>query len=860
LLAQEWDSLNAIGFTSYKQGQFEQAERSLQQALLVAEGSFGQLSNPYITSLTNLGYTQKAMGNFPAAQNSFRKTLTLLSKLDSAATIHVVEALIDLANVFNLTARYDSSEHYLLAAKQVTARAITLNSEDYRKEIHRYFEALISIQNSLASLYNKRGQLKEAIELMEQQRGFILQTYPGHYQTLPIYKTTISNLSTYYLQANQLLPAKSLSMEYLQLSSQANSDPIAYVAALQTLGNVYRLSEQYDSANHFWMKALQYIQSGNFKGSDQHLSLLINLGEFNFNIENYSLALDYLLEAKTIQEKQFGRNPRVYQTTLFNLAECYRWNDQHAKAEETYTYLIRNVLDEIQHNFTYLSDAEKIAFYRSQTSVIEHFYSFALEISGVIPLQKQPNPYINKDITQQLYDAQIMTKGLILNPSYRFKQQIISGANEELKLKYLDWEEEKNRLAQLYRSSDPAPDLIKIVEAQIEFLEKFLIAQSRQFRQGFMVDVVTWKSIQANLKRGEAAVEMIRLIDGLVYGALIITPQTTERPALTLVMSTQTKHLEKQFIRNYINTITTKQEDTLSYQTYWEPILKVINENLPKGQRLKKIYFSPDGIYHQINLNTLYNKEKKGYLIDEVEIHQLTNTKGLISSAKRQTQDKRATLIGRPAFGLDSTRAVTYQDLKGTETEVDQIAFYFEEKEWKTHVLKQTEANENNVKSLPSTKVLHIATHGFFENSVAESTNAHSQVLLNSGIVLAGANNPDKTADQDGILTAYETLSLNLDSTELVVLSACETGLGDFFPGEGVYGLQGAFRSAGVQQLIMSLWKVDDETTRHLMTTFYKHWLKKSGDARVAFRKAQQELRTRYPQPYYWGGFVFTGK
>ena len=183
-----------------------------------------------------------------------------------------------------------------------------------------------------------------------------------------------------------------------------------------------------------------------------------------------------------------------------------------------------------------------------------------------------------------------------------------------------------------------------------------------------------------------------------------------------------------------------------------------------------------------------------------------------------------------------------------------------------------TAASEENLKALSGVapQVLHIATHGFFlpepgkknKEPAIDQSNTYrlaEDPLLRSGLVLAGANytwsgKMPIEGTEDGIATAYEISQLNLSNTELVVLSACETALGDVQGSEGVFGLQRGFKMAGVKKMIVSLWQVPDKETGELMTAFYSYWLN-GKNIEEAFYQAQAELRKKY-SPFYWAAFV----
>jgi CHAT domain-containing protein len=376
------------------------------------------------------------------------------------------------------------------------------------------------------------------------------------------------------------------------------------------------------------------------------------------------------------------------------------------------------------------------------------------------------------------------------------------------------------------------------------------------------------------------------------YAALIITPAST---VPDLVVLANGEELEGKYAKYYQNMIKLKGKDEISYAQYWDKIAERL-----KG--ISKVYFSADGVYNSINLNTLYNSATGKYLVDELNIRLLANTSDIVNldHGKIALANMNAALIGYPDYynsGAENTKeekknVVDYSVLKsdtsqrfmsgnkvselpGTKTEIEKIEATLAANKVKVIKHISGSASEDNLKKLSSPYILHIATHGFFLTHTSSSQNNERGItgvsnallkenpLFRAGLLLAGAGNTiggtATNSSEDGILTAYEAMNLSLDKTQLIVLSACETGLGEIRNGEGVYGLQRSFKAAGAKTILMSLWKVNDQATQQLMTEFYSN-LAATGDKYESFRKAQVKLKESFPDPYYWGAFVMVGE
>jgi CHAT domain-containing protein/tetratricopeptide (TPR) repeat protein len=339
----------------------------------------------------------------------------------------------------------------------------------------------------------------------------------------------------------------------------------------------------------------------------------------------------------------------------------------------------------------------------------------------------------------------------------------------------------------------------------------------------------------------------------------------------------------------------------------WGDLLgkKLFSPFEPYLQNCQRLYIVPDAKINLLSFAVL--KCGNAYLIDRYEITYLNSGRDILSFQTSSKKDQTSVVVANPNFDLnmresDETRSLPsendaagnreladrakhldritdstarggprFNSLEGTRFEGESVASMIN-----AILLSGDDALESRLKACVSPYILHIATHGFFlpfnqDRSIGPSfVDGQEPIftklenpLLRAGLALAGANaffeNRRLPAEaEDGILTAEDVLGLNLINTEMVVLSACETALGDLSTGEGVFGLRRAFSMAGAKSLIMSHWKVPDLQTKDLMIEFYKNLCSGMSKA-AALRRAQLTIKASFRHPYYWGAFICQG-
>jgi len=453
------------------------------------------------------------------------------------------------------------------------------------------------------------------------------------------------------------------------------------------------------------------------------------------------------------------------------------------------------------------------------------------------------------------------------------------------------------------------------LENQADKLDKELTQKSQLYKQSQEALQVKWQDVQKGLKENEAAIEFVSFkyysnksiyTDSTLYYALVLKKNAAYPELIPLFEQRQLDSLftvSKKVNQLYTYQLSHDVDKTPTKElNYGEKLYRLVWKPLEGSlQNIKSIYYSPAGSLNKVAFAAI-PVDSTLLLSDKYELYQVTNTREIINRNSQSSSAKQAALFGgiqyeltetvasqvqpiatatmslRSVFVPDSTttRSTGFGYLRGTADEVNTISQNFTKNGFTCQLFTGTAASEANFKKLSekNTDIIHIATHGFYlpvEDTKQKDfrfmglNDNHRNViyhnpLLRSGLALSGANRVWKgdtipNTWEDGILTSQEISQLNLTKTDLVVLSACETGLGDVKGSEGVFGLQRAFKMAGVQTLIMSLWKVPDMQTSQLMQGFYKYWL--GGMSKHdAFKKAQKEVRALNPNPYYWAAFI----
>jgi CHAT domain-containing protein/tetratricopeptide (TPR) repeat protein len=876
-------------------GNYAKAEPLYLEAIVMQKKILGTEHPGYATSLHNLAGLYESMGNYAKAEPLYLEAMEIRKKVLGTENPDYATSLSYLAGLYESTGNYAKVEPLYLEAMGIRKKVLGIEHPSYATSL-----------NNLALLYKSMGNYAKAEPLYLEAMAIRKKVQGTEH---PDYATSLTNLAGLYRSMGKYSKAEPLLLAAMNIDKKMlGMEHPDYATDLNNLAVLYQDMGNYEKSEPLYLEAMAIREKVLGTEHPDYATSLNRLAGLYQSMGNYTKAEPMYLEAMGIYKRVLGIEHPSYATSLNSLAGLYESMGNYEKAYPLLETALSITQKQVKNTFTALSESEKTIFSKKD----DLYYDISLSISSFIPNVK----------SKSIYDRLLFRKGLILNTSINTRSFITSSKNEKLKQKYNDWLSAKQIINNLYSKTleqiANSGYNLDSLENYANSIEKDLSKMSSTFKDFVMIPDYKWEDVQKNLKQDEAIVDLVkfrlhdkRWTDTSRYG-VFVTRFDSKEPVYfefkdgnridTLVIPKFNEKNKNRFVDVSPNVddekiIVLNQNVELDY---YSELFAPIAQHL-KG--IKKIYFSLDGEFFKVNFNTIKNPETNKYLIEDYEIVYVSSANEIARGKTEATQNKTAVLLGYPNYdlSLDSLTALsnklkksdqsrdTYVNttsvqrfgldlLPGTKEEVTVTTELLKKNGWTVDSWLFNQATESNIKNVSAPGILSISTHGYFLPSPkadykgsffmgSETKKAVENPLLRSGLFLTGAetflNSPDASGqkekfEENGILTAYEASQLNLFGTDLVILSACETGLGEVNNGEGVFGLQRGFLGAGARSVLMSLWKVDDTATKDLMIEFIKNY-STTMNKQKSLRDAQLTIMKKYPLPYFWGAFVMIG-
>lgn len=845
-------SINSLAELQVHIGNYSMATKLFTQALETAKKSLGPNHPAYATILHNIATCTSILGDDCKAITLEKEALSIREKALGK------ESNAYSASLHSLAVLNSSIGNYVEAIKYETE---SLNI--IKKMLGKNHKLYSTGSSCLASYYSKLGNYEEAIRLDSAALYTIEQIFGKNH---PDYANILSNLANDYYYYGNSLEASRLGNEALNIREKVlGTQHPDYAEALSnvsmfniSLGNLAEAKRQI-------MEASKIFQITFGQESHDYSIMLHKLALCNALQHNLPESIRLEKEVLKIFAKTKGKNHPDYTLALNNLTFYYFDSKDYINTAQQAIQTTEECNKIIFSIFTDLTSHERALFWNKYSN----WYNYYLPMFSY---------YISEqELSVATYNGALLAKELLLNADREMSQLILESNDKVFIQEYRDLQFNKNILYKmLQRPKKEHTTNIDSIHRIVRKQEKELITKSKVYGDYTRNLQITWKEVQKKLNKEDIAIEFLAFPagkDSIIYAALILRPETTSPKMIPLFEKKQLSNIDK---KDFYTT------PTLS-QLIWKPLEKEL-----KG--IKNIYFAPAGELHNIAIEHLPSSDST-FIAEQINFYRLSSTRQLVM-IKDKSHIKEAILYGGLKYDADTTALVVenkkytdiprdlniqhtfYPDslnlrdgakyLPATKIEAEQIKQALENTRLQPALYMDLRGTEESFKALSGKNIsmLHIATHGFYWTETEarqtkdldflmmgdnnQSRYVEDKALTRSGLLLSGANitlkgNPLPEGLEDGILTAKELAGLDLRGLDLVVLSACQTGLGEI-TGDGVFGLQRGFKKAGANTLLMSLWKVDDNATQLLMTQFYKNLL--AGKSKFeSLREAQKYVR-----------------
>ncbi len=867
-------------------GELEKALTVTEEVLDYGIDHWQQTPINVYNTLLELGAIYQALGRLPEAEATFSEALAGLLQNYGEMNPSTLVASNNLGQLYEAIGLYDEAEPILESAL-----------ERYEAVFGEAHPDAMRARNNLALLHESQGNFREAEPLYQQSLDLMLEAYGENYTDTVAVRNNLAflwMLMEEFEQSAAMFELVVNSWEQLLGAEHPNT-----LKAVNNLARVYLKMDRTDEAAPLFDRALEARARVLGENHVDTIRSLVDYSGLLLAQGDLDAAEERAVDALSRAEEYLGEQHPYAFDALNMLVDIRRAQGDLAGAIElAQTGMSRRSVFFDRMLWSTGQNARE-GFIRLHRPELDRYLSMLAEQGG-------------DEAGRRMLQASLQRKGLLLKITSEIQQIGSLGNDPALASIVSELQSARQDLAALTLSG-PTPEtqgrhaeVLYELEQQVNDLQAELGRASARYRTS--ISQMSVEDLVDSMPDDAALVDFLVYRDGdadkMLAGVILKEDGDVQFDLVGYesLGAVQDAVLE---YRRWIQDDLADELDILetgsyAYEQVWQPLGELLADQ-------EYVYVIPDGVLNILPFAALVNEDEE-YLIEHVDLHLLTSARDLLPNQYQlaegeyiivagpdydsedvvsdqelaEARGRRSTALQLGLRGAGSgLRGLSFAPLPGAREEGRIINEQVEARNEPNIVYFGGDAQEVVLAELSSPpEILHMATHGFFLEADEElrrrllkaQRSAELQVpppgdnpLLRSGLAFAGINTNaqflgDIDTDNDGVLTALEVLDLDLSGTQLVVLSACETGLGEIHEGEGVYGLRRSFQEAGVAEVISSLWEVSDAGTQALMTGFYDRLLE-GVPARVALREAQLELMEspQWGYPYVWSAFMIVG-
>jgi CHAT domain-containing protein/Tfp pilus assembly protein PilF len=874
-------STQALGL--FAAGKYDEALPLAERALELSEKELGP-DDVYVAYLLDeVGWLYSNKSNYARAEQLFQRALTIDKQRLSLEHPQTAAALLGLGDVYSRTNEYGKAEELL-------QQALTLTEQTLGPERPRVEAAL----KDISVLHFNRGDLVRSEREMQRALAIADKTLaPDDVEVAHL----LSNLGLVYIKGKDYARAEPLLKRALLIEEKKfGPDSSQLSLTLQNLGLIAQEQKKdYPRALELYWRAAKNLEKAVGPEHPQVAAILNNIGNIYKAQGDYAKALEVHQRVHAIFEKSLGPYHGNTIVSLGNVASTYRAMGDVSNAIKLQMLTDEAVEQNLVLNLAIGSERQKLAYFDTLSNRTDRTISLHVALA--------PHDPAARDLAAQVV---LQRKGRVLDAmsgSLAALRQRLNGEDQKLLDQLSATTAQLAKLALGGRGQMPPDEYQKQLAAlaeQKENLEAEVSRRSAEFRA--QSQPVTLAAVKAAIPPDAA------LVDFAVYRPfdpkIDPTSEAFGEPRYIAYVLRQQGEVEWQElgaakeIDSSIDALRQALGDPRRRDVQqrardvdgkvFQPVRALLGET-------RQLLISPDGELNLLPFAALVD-ERGHYLLERYSFSYLTSGRDLLRLQVQRESKGAPVVIADPSFGMPALLAAEGRAggstgaSAGARADYSQIFFgplpgvtdevrALKELLPQATFLTREQATKAALQKLRGPSILHVATHGFFlqdEQAATTDNRAAPQAkdgtrlsklvahvenpLLRSGLALAGANQSGG-GNTDGVLTALEVAGLDLWGTKLVVLSACDTGLGEVRNGDGVYGLRRALVLAGAESQVMSLWAVSDRSTRDLVVGYYKALLRGAGRGEALRRVQLQMLRDKtHSHPYYWAGFIQTGE